>query len=320
MSKNFPLNVLYWVLNDDGTYELLDGQQRSLSICSFYMGEFFVSCYQNTQKAFFNLNAQEQQAFLSYKLMVYICENGTDKEKLDWFKVINIAGEVLTAQEIRNAVYSGSWVTAAKRKFSKTGCVAYKLGENYMSGAVLKQDYLQTVLAWISDTYETGDANAKIEHYMAAHQHDETADELWNYFQSVIGWVMATFPTYRKEAMKGLDWGLLYNAYKDVSVDAEALETQVKRLMEDSDVTNNKGIYWYVFDGREKHLHIRAFDANTRRSVYERQNGICPKCGKHFELDGMDADHITPWCKGGQTTKENCQMLCSECNQRKSGK
>lgn len=45
--------------------------------------------------------------------MIYICE-GTDKEKLDWFKIINIAGEQLTAQELRNAVYAGEWLTEAK--------------------------------------------------------------------------------------------------------------------------------------------------------------------------------------------------------------
>lgn len=321
ISKNFPLNVMYWVQNEDGTYELLDGQQRTLSICTFCKGDFFVNCYQNTQKGFSNLNEHEKQALLSYKLMVYVCESGTDKEKLDWFKVINIAGEVLTVQEIRNAVYCGSWVTAAKQKFSKTGCVAYKTGEKYMSGAVLKQDYLQTVLGWISSNkYDECDSNAKIERYMADHQHDDNADEMWNYFTEVIEWVQTTFPVYRKEVMKSVDWGSLYNLYKDTNRDAQALEKQVKRLMEDSDVTNKKGIYSYVFDQKEKHLNIRAFDANTRRSVYEKQNGICPGCSKHFELAEMDADHIKPWCKGGQTTKDNCQMLCKDCNRQKSGK
>lgn len=33
-----------------------------------------------------------------------------------------------------------------------------------------------------------------------------------------------------------------------------------------------------------------------------------------------EIDHITPWCEGGTTTADNCQMLCRDCNRRKSNK
>ncbi|MBP5545254.1 MAG: HNH endonuclease, partial [Kiritimatiellae bacterium] len=48
--------------------------------------------------------------------------------------------------------------------------------------------------------------------------------------------------------------------------------------------------------------------------------GICPLCGGRFELDGMEADHITPWRDGGRTIAANCQMLCRDCNRRKGAK
>lgn len=73
-------------------------------------------------------------------------------------------------------------------------------------------------------------------------------------------------------------------------------------------------------DHDEHHLDIRAFDDNMKREVYERQNGICTICGKHFKIEQMEADNITPWRNGGRTVAENCQMLCRECNRRKSGK
>ena len=38
-----------------------------------------------------------------------------------------------------------------------------------------------------------------------------------------------------------------------------------------------------------------------------------------YEMKEMEADHITPWHVGGKTTSDNCQMLCKECNRRKSG-
>ena len=242
--------------------------------------------------------------------MVYLC-SGTDSEKLEWFKTINIAGEKLTEQELRNAVYVGTWVADAKKYFSKNGCAAYGIGSNYLTGSANRQDYLETAIDWIS--------GGEIEDYMSKHQHDPNALALWNYFQSVITWVKGTFPKYRKE-MKGIDWGTLYNKYKDVLQDTAKLEAQITDLMKDEDVTKKSGIYPYVLTGEEKYLSIRAFTDNQKREAYERQNGICVKCGKHFELNEMEADHITPWHSGGKTSAENCQMLCKDDNRRKSGK
>ena len=112
ITKQFPLNVMYWVKDDNDNYELLDGQQRTISICQYVNGDFSLD-----HLAFHNLTDTEREQILDYKLMIYICE-GTDKEKLDWFKIINIAGEQLTAQELRNAIYTGEWLTEAKKYFS----------------------------------------------------------------------------------------------------------------------------------------------------------------------------------------------------------
>jgi hypothetical protein len=259
---------------------------------------------------FHNLQKDQQEQILNYKLMIYLC-SGTDSEKLDWFKTINIAGEKLTDQELRNAVYSGSWVTDAKRYFSKNGCAAFSIGSDYMVGTAIRQDYLETTIDWIS--------KGNLEVYMANHQHDPNANEIWLYFQSVINWVKAVFPKYRKE-MKGIQWGFLYNEFKDKSFDSKRLEEEVTRLMLDEDVTNKKGIYEYVLTRKEKFLNIRAFADNQKREAYERQKGICSKCEEPFELYQMEADHIKPWHEGGKTTTDNCQMLCKDDNRRKSGK
>ena len=154
---------------------------------------------------------------------------------------------------------------------------------------------------------------------MSKNQHEPNATELWLYFQSVINWVKANFTNYRKE-MKGIKWGVLYNEFKDKKFDATKLEKEISTLMEDTDVGNKKGIYTYVLTGKEKHLNIRAFDDKQKRESYERQKGICVVCKEHFEINEMEADHITPWHEGGKTTAENCQMLCREDNRRKSGK
>jgi hypothetical protein len=259
-------------------------------------------------KTFQNLTATEQEQILDYKLMIYFCE-GDDKEKLDWFKIINIAGEKLTPQELRNAVYTGAWLSDAKLKFSKTGCAAYRLSNKYVNGSPIRQEILETAIDWISKN--------DIEGYMSEHQHDANANALWTYFKNTIDWVMLTFPEYRRE-MKGIRWGELYDRYHDEQFDTDILEQEIKRLMSDDDVTNKKGIYKYVLSHDEKTLSIRAFTDSQKREAYERQNGICAKCQKHFAIEEMQADHITPWSKGGKTIAGNCKMLCADCNRRKS--
>ena len=327
--KGFPLNVMYWVKTDgsDGIeYELLDGQQRTISICSFIAGEYMMN-FDGTLCGWNNLTDSQRDRILDYKLQIYICENGTDEEKLKWFNIINIAGEKLTEQEIRNAIYSGSWVTQAKRRFSKSKCVAYQMASDYMSGSPIRQEYLETVIRWIVDAQKQqivpmghNQTQHTIEAYMAAHQHDTNADELFQYFQNVISWINIHFTKLYKKEMKGVDWGLIYNRYKDTTLTATAIGEEVQRLMMDSDVQKKSGIFWYVFDHDEHHLGIRAFDDNAKREVYEHQLGVCPICGRHFEIEQMEADHITPWSQGGRTVADNCQMLCRDCNRRKGSK
>jgi len=304
--KGFPLNVMYWVVTDDGTYEVMDGQQRTISFCQYVEGDFSISV-DGHPMAFHNLPKTLQDQILDYTLMIYFC-SGSDKEKLDWFRIINIAGVQLTDQELRNAVYTGPWLSHAKTIFSKTNCPAYAIGNKYVSGTPIRQDYLETAISWLS--------GGRIEPYMSAHQHDPNANELWSYFRVVISWVELTFTTYRRE-MKGIDWGGLYDQFKDGSYDTAKLEDEIKALMVDDDVTRKKGIYAYVLTRDEKYLSIRQFSEAHRREAYERQGGICPKCGKHFEIGEMEADHITPWSKQGKTDGANCQMLCLEDNRRK---
>jgi hypothetical protein len=303
VTKGFPLNVMYWAVGENGTFEVIDGQQRTISICQYVDGVFSINGL-----AFHNLPKDKQEYILNYELMIYFC-SGEDSEKLEWFETINIAGKELTKQELRNAVYSGSWVSDAKRYLSKSS--RQKIGDEYLSGSANRQDYLETAISWIS--------NGQIEDYMSKRQHAPNANELWLYFQSVINWIKAVFPKYRKE-MKGLDWGRLYNEYKNQSFDSQKLELEIAKLMEDEDVDSKKGIYEYILTGKEKFLNIRAFSSNQKREAYERQKGICKICGVEFDITEMEGDHITPWHEGGKTTAENCQMLCRECNRRKSGK
>jgi len=304
ITRGFPLNTIYWAVTPDG-FEIIDGQQRTVSI-----SQYIDSVFSYKGRYFHNLHEDEKDSILNYELTVYQC-SGAESEKLDWFRTINIAGEKLTDQELRNAVYAGSWTSDVKRYFSKTQCAASQIADKYMTGSPIRQDYLETTISWIND----GD----IEGYMAEHQHDQNANQLWLYFQTVINWVTATFPKYRRE-MKGIAWGILYNTHKDDNLDPNTLETEIVQLMGDDEVTKKKGVYEYLLTRNEKHLSIRAFTDSQKRTLYERQKGICPACTEHFEIAQMEADHITPWSQDGKTDLENGQMLCRDCNRRKSDK
>ncbi len=313
VDKGYPLNVMYWAVRKDGTFEVIDGQQRTISICE-YLTKKFATKIGNTDKKrkFSGLYDDELKRIEEYKLMVYLCD-GTDSEKMDWFRIINIAGLKLTEQELRNAVYLSPWVSDAKIYFSRAGCPAKGLGDKYLTGRANRQEYLETAIKWIS--------NDNIEDYMIARhdEGDENADELREHFEKVIKWVKATFTKPRKE-MKGVDWGGLYNKFKDKKLDSAKLETEVAKLMEDEDVSSKKGIYTFVLTGEEKNLNIRTFNDKQKRVAFERQKGFCVHCGKKFKLNEMHADHIKPWSKGGKTELKNCQMLCQKDNAIKSNK
>ena len=303
--RDFPLNVMYWAVRDDGGFEVIDGQQRTIAMCRYVNGDFSIN-----DIYFHNLQDNEQEQILSYKCMIYFC-SGTDSEKLEWFKTINIAGEKLTDQELRNAVYHGTWTADAKRYFSKTGCPASGIASDYLTGSPIRQEYLETAIDWIS--------KGAIESYMADHQHDKNAKPLWNYFQKVIEWVKSIFPEYRRE-MKNVAWGPLYNKFKGEKLDAKKLEKQVAKLLQDEEVGKKSGIWPYLLTGDERHLNLRVFSDKDKREAYQRQKGKCVKCGEKFAIEEMEADHVKPWHVGGKTTPENCQMLCKEDNRRKSGR
>tara|TARA_A100001015_G_scaffold216348_1_gene242972 strand:+ start:976 stop:2055 length:1080 start_codon:yes stop_codon:yes gene_type:complete len=296
VSKGFPLNVMYWATREDGTFEVIDGQQRIISICMYVNGDYSVN-----DLAFHNLASDKQKQILDYPLTVYFC-TGTDSEKLEWFKTINIAGEKLEQQELRNAVYSGPWVTSAKRYFSKINGVAYNLGGDYLDGSANRQHYLETVIKWISE--------GKIESYMSENQHSTNAEPLWNYFKDVISWIEKYFKN--KKIMKGIDWGLYYNKYKDKTFDPTSIDTKTKELILDDEITKKKGIYPYLITGEEKHLSLRSFTDSQKLKAHQIQGGKCKICNEPFDISQMEADHIEAWSSGGKTIIENCQMLCTK--------
>lgn len=316
--NGYPLNIMYWVKRSDDAecpYEVMDGQQRTLSLCEYVAGKFAYD-YMN----FFNLPVDVQKKILDYELTIYVCE-GEESEKLEWFKIINIAGKPLNEQEIRNAVYAGPFVSDAKRYFSKTNCAAYRLGKDLVNGSPIRQDFFKKALEWMAD-HETRKGNPQSAvGYMSVHQHDLNAMPIWTYFQTVLRWAMDTFNMKKfKKIMKGLDWACFYDEYHEKALDIKAIEIQISELMGDDEIQKPQGIIPYVLTGSERYLDLRVFSDKIKLAVWEKQNHKCAICGKELDYEFMEGDHIIPWCDGGRTTIENCQMLCRNCNRTKGGR
>ena len=320
LRQGFPLNTMYWSVDPDGNYELMDGQQRTISFCQYVTEIIPIRFDDGHELAFTSLTSDQQKQILDYPLSIYICE-GTPSEKLAWFRTINIAGKPLTDQELLNAMHTGPWLTDAKRWFSKSSAPAVQDGrDKLVTGSTIRQEVLETALKWIS--------KGKIEDYMNHHKDDDDAQELWQYWQTIFDWVKRVFPNQdsaRAKLMKGLEWGSFYNEHKDDKLNAQSLEKQIVALIDDDEVENKKSIYEYLLTGNENILSLRGFDEKTKIKKYAEQKGICVAkkavCkNAHFEYDEMEADHIIPWSKKGKTVYENCQMLCKQDNRTKSGK
>lgn len=325
----FPLNVMYWAKIDKDHFELIDGQQRTISLCQYANNDFSIE-FDGIPKNFDNLSPEKREYFLNYELQVYVC-SGTPEQRLEWFSIINIAGEPLTHQELLNANYTGTWLTSAKRYFMKSNSVAYGLASKYVDieANQSRGKGLETAIKWVSKD--------NVKQYMADHQNDENADALWLHFKKVIEWVQKTFTDYYRE-MKGINWGQLYDKYHKQSYDSNKVSKRIKKIYGDSYIHNSKGIFEYVLgdESDPKLLDVRVFDDVIKRTVYFKQKEIaeakgisnCPHCvlegssnkDKIWTLDDMDADHVAAWSKGGGTDIKNCQMLCKTHNRAKGNR
>jgi hypothetical protein len=326
--KGYPLGLIYFNKVSDNRFEVLDGQQRITSFGRFVTNRFAIKDENSMEQYFGGLAKDKQEKILNTKLLIYECE-GTESEIKEWFKTINIAGVPLNNQELLNAVYSGPFVTLAKEEFSNTQNANIQKWSAYVAGSANRQEFLERALDWVS--------KGNIGDYMSRHRYDTNINELKTYFNTVINWVSAVFIDVESE-MRGLEWGRLYETYKNHPYDPQEVSRQVKALYADPYVKNRKGIFEYILgDAADtKLLEVRVFEEATKKSVYAEQTAEaeaanisnCPLCAighdsnktKIWKLAEMDADHVTAWSKGGATDLKNCQMLCKTHNRAKGNK
>jgi len=325
--RGYPIGLIYFNQVGKDTFEVLDGQQRLTSIGRFVTNKFAIK-EANGLQYFRGLAADKQAKILATKLLVYECK-GTESEIKEWFKTINIAGVPLNQQEFFNAIYSGPFVTRAKAEFSNSQNANIEKWSAYIAGAVERKAFLERALEWVS--------KGAIDEYMSSHRHDANIDELKTYFTSVIDWVSSVFEDVKSE-MRGLAWGRLYETYHTNAYCPEKVAATVQKLYADPYVTDKKGVFEFILGGERNCalLNVRVFDKATKQAVYKTQTKAakkqgqsnCPLCAlghdanreKMWSLKEMEADHVTAWSKGGETNRQNCQLLCKTHNQVKGNR
>ena len=309
--RGYPLGLIYFVKNADGMYEVLDGQQRITSFARFVNTTYpFAVMIDGKPYYFDSLPQNLKDRITNTKLTIYVCEGDPD-EIQQWFRIINIAGIPLKSQELRNAVYHGPFVTAARETFSNASNGNMSRWKTYIKGDPKRQDILETALDWASygksdNEGRKKDKDERINAYMAIHRNDTGIQELKAYFDTV------------------------YNA--------SAVDELVSSLLDDPQVTDKRGIFEYVLGGESNRslLNVRVFDKKTAREAYDRQTADakkksisnCPYCAmgngpnakRIYRFDEMDADHVTAWSRGGATDASNCQMLCKTHNRAKGNR
>ena len=326
--KGYPLGLIYFNKVEDNKFEVLDGQQRITSIGRFVTNKFAIKDENGMEQYFSGIASDKQEKILNTKLLIYECE-GTESEIKEWFKTINIAGVPLNNQELLNAIYSGPFVTLAKEEFSNSQNANIQKWSAYITGSANRQDFLERALEWVS--------KGNLNEYMSRHRFDTNINELKTYFNSVVDWVSTVFIDVETE-MRGLEYGRLYETYRNQPYNPQTVSEKVRELYADPYVKNRRGVFEFILGGLTdtKLLDVRVFDEATKKSVYTKQtteakkNEIsnCSLCAighdanktKIWSLKDMDADHVTAWSKGGATDISNCEMLCKTHNRAKGNR
>lgn len=328
--KGYPLGLFYF--NKTGTdehendlLEVLDGQQRITSLGRFRQGLFPIGGQGDMPQYFGSLTQEQQNNFLDTRILVYVCE-GAESEIKEWFETINIAGVPLNSQELRNAIYSGPFVTKAREAFSNSNDARVNMWSAFISGSTLRQDFLATALDWVSE--------GEPDFYLAMHRHDPSISEMEDHFESVLKWASSVFPKVERE-MRGVDWDRLYRKYSRKAFDPITIGSRVSPLLDDPAVVKKSGVFEYVLGDEEdaRLLNVRFFSDSIKKDAYRRQTedaravggSNCPLCAvgvnsnktRIYKPHEMEADHVEAWSRGGSSVVENCEMLCKSHNRSK---
>lgn len=327
-------------------YDLMDGQQRLISICNFYKNKVeYHDPLDDFTRKFVNLPPSDKEAFMNFEIHAEIYD-GSLGDILRYFKRLNIAGEVMNNQELRNAIASigrFDWIQRVKEYFSRVGRGANDPSRGYTQyfnatmDDIKHQKVLEMAIRWhankMAEEYElSSDKVKRLDDYVV-HCTDfyDGGSELIEYFEGVLNWVDTMFvgednQNYR-DIMKTIDWGTLYNTYHDsCEVEPTVAQALVNKMFNDPNLDLHtakakRGVYAYVLTctkdgtmGDLQTLHMRLFDRAMVINKWAKNDYRCKVCGKLISQENLEGHHIKAWYEGGTSDEDNCLAVCKACH------
>ena len=342
----FPINRIYIGIDsmdsrsvEEADLEMLDGQQRSITICDFYKGNFTVEI-DGMPAHFHNLSPELQARFLNYPLDITYCK-GSESARIAWFKRINQPNSILVPQELRNATYIGEWLEYLKKYFCSSSANVQKqitdkrekyCARYYAKGSIERCEYLEVALDWISyyvyPDMRKSSMDDRICRYMAEHQRDIPNNDVIEHYKKVIDWANNTFLNDGKDiknypqSFAGIDWGRLYAEYGNNTYDTVYVTKRIAELLDiQFEFSKPAGLYEWILRGEKREdralMQPRSFRPQTRQEQFKLQGGEDPISGEKFTSESeMEAHHIIPWTEGGTTNISNCVLLSPETHKK----
>lgn len=317
-----PLGIMYFAKDGDN-FEVMDGQQRIMSICKFRKGEYSID-WNGNLRTYDLLSSEDRTAFDNYELKYYLCD-GDYQDKLEWFKTINIGGEPLSDQELRNALCGGVWVNTLKKYFSNKEFLSkYKeLLPNLTPINLERFVILETVLEWLisyeefttdeKDVIAAFMENYKSEPASRAKEHIETFEMICKFAKEKFN---TTDKTYQKSLkFQAVNWGKL--AKRGTGKTAKDIKAEIDKLLASDEVDKLGNICEYIVFSDKRILYNRVYSDEKKVKIWIKQGGRCgnKNCpNPNVQLSECQAHHKVAFDDGGATTIENGVVLCKYCH------
>ena len=351
-----PIPTVYLCEESDGTLSIIDGQQRLTSFVKFLKNEFSLKNLEEYSdfngKKFADLDKTIQRAIKNTSIHSIVIKKESQELKYEIFARLNQGATSLKPQELRNCIYRGSFNNMLEEISKRNKTLAFLIGtENN------RKSYQEIILRYfaLKNYQEYSSSIAKtLNLYMEKHQNDskEDIEQLKKEFNSNIDIIKQVLGN---DAFMGYDRakgkmtnkfsGSIYDSIiigfsrfnnHDIMAHSDEIRQEIKEMkMNDPEyqdytyaATGSKGRVigriMKVYDllskiiGKKGDYGVkRIYPKETKEELWH-EGYICSYCGNRIlNIDDAEVDHIEAFVSGGETDKENGQLLHRHCNREK---
>lgn len=358
--RDYDIPKIYLHKRSNDKFDVIDGQQRIRAIWAFYNNEFALAKDAEdvdgiviSNKKYNELPIEITTKIDSYTLDFVVLDNQNEDEIREMFLRLQ-NGTSLKAQEKRNAMPGNMRnfvkLVANHNFFTKVNFA----NSRFTHDLIAAQFCLLAINKRICNIKDKDLNNMYIEQ-ATFNEHSQEAKSIFKVLDylndmfpskapelkrySVISLfllIMEMMPNYdiRSREKDIFNWFIAFEQNRAIDEQKEPENQDPKLVIYHERVSNSSDTYdsllyrhnflkesllSAITDLPQKDTK-RIFDEAQRQVIFRKYSGICQVCGKACEWNNWEADHITPWSKGGKTVVENGQVLCPTCNSQKSDK